>query len=64
MTARLGKALREGSRAEPAHEGVEYAPLSETTFFCTEKLCRMHPQGCFWAPGPIFDMVFGPGVIF
>ena len=28
MTARLGKAVREGSRAEPAHEGVEYAHFS------------------------------------
>ena len=25
ITAHLRKALREGSRAEPAHEGVEYA---------------------------------------
>ena len=28
MTAHLGKAVREGSRAEPAHEGVEYAHSS------------------------------------
>ena len=28
MTAHLGKAVREGSRAEPAHEGVEYADRS------------------------------------
>ena len=24
----------------------------------------MHPRGCFWTPGPIFEMVFGLGVVF
>ena len=33
MTARLGKALREGSWAEPAHEGVEYAHFSQNLYF-------------------------------
>ena len=28
MTARLGKGLHRGSRAEPAHQGVEYVNFS------------------------------------
>ena len=30
MTAHLGKALRRGSLAEPAHDGVDDAHLSQT----------------------------------
>ena len=58
MTAHVGKGLRKGSRAEPGHWRVDYAHVSENHSFRVEKRCRMHPRACFWAPGPIFDMIF------
>ena len=56
MTAHLGKALREGSRAEPAHEGVEYAHFPETTFFGVEQCA-----GC--VPGVVFGSLAAGGLL-
>ena len=57
MTARLGKGLRKGSRAEPGHQRAEYAHFSYNRSFRVETGCQMHPRACFWVPGSIFRVV-------
>ena len=51
MTARLGKGLHRGSRAEPAHQGVEYINFSENRNFWVEKM----PDA---SPGVLLDARF------
>ena len=50
MTAHLGKALREASRAEPAHEGGEYAHLTYNIFFGSKNGAGCVPRVVFGSP--------------